>query len=59
MTFDCLKMKEEIQIKIYEETKDMSSSEIFAYFNKKSQNSTLWQRLKNRDHSQKRMMTSG
>ena len=44
-TFDCLKMKEEIQTKIYEETKDMSSSEILVYFNKKSQNSALWQRL--------------
>ena len=53
-TFDCLKMKEEIQTKIYEETKDMSSSEILAYFNKKSQNSALWQRLNN---AQKRIMT--
>ena len=44
-TFDCLKMKEEIQAKIYEEIKDMSASEELAYFNQKSQNSTLWQRL--------------
>jgi len=50
-TFDCLKMKEEIQTKIYEETKDMSSSEILAYFNNKSQNSALWQRLINRDNT--------
>jgi len=56
-TFDCLKMKEEIQTKIYEETKDMSSSEILAYFNKKSQNSALWQRLISRDNAQKRIMT--
>ena len=48
-TFDCLKMKEEIQAKIYEDIKDMSSAEILAYFNKKSQNSALWQRLVNRD----------
>ena len=44
-TFDCLKMKEEIQAKIYEEIKDLSSAEIVAYFNKKSQSSALWQRL--------------
>jgi hypothetical protein len=30
--FDCLKMKEEIQAKIYEEIKDLPSSEIVAYF---------------------------
>ena len=56
-TFDCLKMKEEIQAKIYEETKDMSSSEILLYFNKKSQNSALWQRLTKRDNEKKRIMT--
>ena len=56
-TFDCLKMKEEIQAKIYEEIKDMSASEELAYFSKKSQNSTLWQRLINRDNVQKRIMT--
>ena len=32
--FDCLKMKEEIQAKIYEETKDMTTEEILAYFNR-------------------------
>jgi hypothetical protein len=48
--FDCLKMKEEIQAKIYEEIKDLSSSEIFEYFHKKSQNNTWWQGLKEREH---------
>ena len=48
-TFDCLKMKEEIQAKIYEEIKDMSSVERFAYFHKKSQTNALWQRLVCRD----------
>jgi hypothetical protein len=52
-TFDCLKMKEEIQAKIYNEIKDMSSSEVLAYFNKKSQNSALWQRLVQRDNAKK------
>ena len=50
-TFDCLKMKEEIQAKIYEEIKDMSASEELAYFNKRSQNSVLWQRLVARDNA--------
>ena len=48
-TFDCLKMKEEIQAKIYEDIKDMSAAEELAYFHKKSENSVLWQRLVNRD----------
>jgi len=56
-TFDCLKMKEEIQAKIYNEIKDMSSSEILDYFNKKSQNSVLWQRLTQRDYAQKQNAT--
>jgi len=43
--FDCIKMKEEIQAKIYNEIKDMSPPEILNYFNEKSQNSALWQRL--------------
>ena len=47
--FDCLKMKEEIQAKIYNDIKDMSAVEIVAYFNKKSQGSALWQRLVQRD----------
>ena len=56
-TFDCLKMKEEIQAKIYNEIKSMSSAEILAYFNKKSQNSVLWQRLVNRDKSVQQINT--
>ena len=54
-TFDCLKMKEEIQAKIYEEIKDMSSAERFAYFQNKSQNSALWQRLVKRDMEKQKM----
>ena len=49
--FDCLKMKEEIQAKIYEETKNMSSSEILTYFNRKSQSSPLWQHFAKRDNA--------
>ena len=32
--FDCVKMKNDIQAKIYEEIKDMSSEELVAYFNR-------------------------
>jgi len=32
--FDCLKMKHDIQAKIYEEIKDLSSEELVAYFNR-------------------------
>jgi hypothetical protein len=32
--FDCLKMKHDIQAKIYEEIKDLSSEEMAAYFNR-------------------------
>ena len=47
--FDCLKMKEEIQAKIYEETKDMSFPELRNYYDKRLKNSVLWQRLVARD----------
>ena len=56
-TFDCLKMKTEIQAKIYEEIKDMSAVEELTYFRKKSQNSALWQRLVKRDNERKYNMT--
>ena len=49
--FDCLKMKEEIQAKIYEETKDMTFAELDAYYNKRLENSVLWQRLVARDNA--------
>ena len=47
--FDCLKMKEEIQAKIYEETKDMTFPELRAYLDKRLENNALWQRLVKRD----------
>ena len=49
--FDCLKMKEEIQAKIYEETKDMTFPEYRAYLDKRLENSVLWQRLVKRDNA--------
>jgi len=51
--FDCLKMKEEIQAKVYERTKDMSYPELRAYLDKSLENDALWQRLVNRDNAQK------
>ena len=47
--FDCLKMKEEIQAKVYEKTKDMTFPELRAYLDKSLENDSLWQRLVQRD----------
>ena len=51
--FDCLKMKEEIQSKVYEKTKDMTFTELRAYLDKNLENNSLWQKLINRDNAQK------
>ena len=40
-TFDCLKMKEEIQAKVYERTKDMTFPEWSTYLNKRLENNAL------------------
>jgi len=52
-TFDCLKMKEEIQAKVYKKTKDMTFPELRAYYDKRLENDTLWQRLVARDNARK------
>ena len=54
--FSCLKMKEEIQAKVYEKTKDMTFPELSAYLDKSLENDIFWQRLVNRDKVQKRTM---
>ena len=51
--FDCLKMKEEIQARIYERTKDMTFPEWRAYLDKRLENNALWQELVKRDNAQK------
>ncbi|MCL1865349.1 MAG: hypothetical protein FWF73_06005 [Spirochaetes bacterium] len=51
--FDCLKMKEEIQARVYEKTKDMTFTELRAYLDKSLENNSLWQKLVNRDDAQK------
>jgi len=47
--FDCLIMKEELQAKVYEKTKDMTFPELRAYLDKSLENDALWQRLVKRD----------
>jgi len=55
--FDCLKMKEEIQAKVYEKTKDMTFPEFSLYLDKRLEDDTFWQRLVNRDKAHKRVIT--
>ena len=56
-TFDCLKMKEEIQAKVYEKTKDMTFPELRAYLDKSLENDAFWQRPVQRD-AQKQAFTA-
>ena len=53
-TFDCLKMKEELQTKVYEKIKDMTFPELRAYLDKSLENDAFWQSLVKRDNAQKR-----
>ena len=53
--FDCLKMKEEIQAKIYEETKDMTFPELDIYFNKSLEDNAFWQSLAENNNAQQQM----
>ena len=54
--FDCIKMKEEIQAKVYERTKDMTFPELRAYLDKRLENNSLWHRLVQRDNVRKQNM---
>ena len=56
--FDCLKMKEKIQAKIYEETKDMTFPELDIYFNKSLENSVFWQSLANSSNAQNKFINT-
>jgi hypothetical protein len=56
--FDCLKMKEEIQAKVYEKTKDMTFPELRNYLDKSLENDAWWQTLVRRDNAQKLMNVS-
>ena len=51
--FDCLKMKEELQARVYEKTKDMTFPEFRAYLDKSLENDVFWQSLVNRDNARK------
>jgi hypothetical protein len=46
--FDCIKMKNDIQAKIYAETKDMSFEELKAYLNNGLQEDPFWHSLQSR-----------
>ncbi|MDR1973501.1 MAG: hypothetical protein LBQ31_02385 [Bacteroidales bacterium] len=43
--FDCVKMKNDIQAKIYAETKDMDFKNRRAYIDKHLQSDAFWQRI--------------
>ena len=43
--FDCIKMKEEIQAKVYEKTKDMTFPELRAYLDESLKDDAFWQSL--------------
>ena len=45
--FDCLKMKDELQEKVYERTRDMTFPELRAYLDKSLENDTFWHILVN------------
>jgi len=54
-TFDCLKMKEKLQAKVYEKIKDMTSPELCAYLEKRMENNEFWQSLLTTNNSQKQI----
>ena len=43
--FDCLKMKEELQARVYEKTKDMTFPELREYLDKRLENNALWKKI--------------
>jgi hypothetical protein len=43
--FDCVQMKNEIQAKIYAETKDMTFEELRAYLDRRLEGDAFWQRI--------------
>lgn len=49
--FDCVKMKNDIQAKIYAETKDMSFEEYKAYLKSSLEKDTFWRSLQKRQAS--------
>jgi len=53
--FDCLKMKEKLQAKVYEKIKEMTSPELCTYLEKSMENNEFWQSLISRDNTQKQM----
>ena len=54
--FDCLKMKDEIQAKVYEKTKDMTFHELHAYLEKSLENDAFWHGLVSYNNAQRQNM---
>ncbi|GHT25697.1 hypothetical protein FACS189464_0280 [Bacteroidia bacterium] len=49
--FDCVKMKNDIQAKIYAETKDMNVTELLAYYNNnRLKNSEMFAKTQRREN---------
>lgn len=46
--FDAVKMKNEIQAKVYEKTKHMDFAELKSYINKTLQNDAFWKQINSR-----------
>jgi hypothetical protein len=50
--FDCVEMKNDIQAKIYAETKDMNFEQYKAYLSRRLRNSALFARMQRRQKTQ-------
>ncbi|MDR1191995.1 MAG: hypothetical protein LBK60_10105 [Verrucomicrobiales bacterium] len=44
-SFDCLKMKRELQTRIYAQVKDMNFTELRAHINRTLQGDAFWRRI--------------
>ena len=44
-TFDCVKMKLDLQLKLYEQTKHLNLKELVEYIHKDVKETDLWQKL--------------
>jgi len=53
--FDCLKMNEELQARVYKKAKDMIFPKFCAYLDESLKNNAFLQRLVKRDKAQKQM----
>ena len=54
--FDCLEIKEKIQTKVYEKTKDITFPKLNDYLDKSLENDIFWQKLLKSNKIQERVM---